>query len=173
MLNDCPHYDIHDDYYTPDAVWDMIQPYVPTGVRIYEPCMLNATLSTSPDYWKNKGHEVIYDTNHDFLNDEDVDKDLYDIIITNPPFDKTKKIPILKKLISLDKPFLIIMNGMNIHTKYFYDIFKDKQEDLEIIHPKTKLYFHKNVNGELITKKNTAFYSVFVSYKMGLGITLL
>ena len=43
-----------------------------------------------------------------------------DIIVTNIPFDIKIKVPILKRLIEIDKPFIIIMSVMA--TFYFHEI---------------------------------------------------
>ena len=173
---------LNDDYYTPHEGWDMIYPLVMTKrwSHIVEPCMLGAVLSTSPKYWGRKGFRVSYDTKWDFLKDTPSDKfyEDVDVLITNIPFNKELKIPILKKLVKTGKPFITIMSGMNIHTKYFKEIFGDIQEDLEIIHPSRKINFQKLVHDEcgnafLEQTKSCSFYSVFVCYKCNFGITLV
>jgi len=168
-------YTKHDDYYTAPSSWNMIEPYIKAKgfKRVYEACMLNSTLSKSPQYWKDKGYEVIFNHNWNFLEHEEP-KENYDCIITNPPFDLDIKLPILKKLVQLDKPFCIIMNVCNVFAKYFNDLFKDKQEHLEFIYPRGKILFEKMVNGKMEGKiKQPSFYCVFVCYKMDLGIKML
>lgn len=178
MLNDCSKYNIHDDYYTDPRSWDMIEPLIKKkGYKtIYEACMLNSTLSKSPDYWKKKGYNVIFNYNWDFL-DHNEPKENYDIIITNPPFQTELKKSILIKLIKLDKPFCLIMNNLNVFTRYFNEMFKNKEKDLEIIYPQGKILFEKmeikNGKKELIKTKPPSFYCVFVCYKMNLNIKLL
>ena len=96
------------------------------------------------------------------------------MIVSNPPFDKTFKIPILKRMVELDKPFIIIMNSMNTFTKYMREVFKDKLGDLQIITPSKKINFIRlEENGELTETKNCSFYSVYVCYKMDLPTKLL
>ena len=178
MFKDCPHFEKHDDYYTASASWDMIEPYIKAKgfKRVYEACMLNSTLSKSPQYWKDKGYEVIYNYEWNFLEHEEP-KENYDCIITNPPFNLEIKLPILKKLIEIDKPFCLIMNVCNVFAKYFNDLFKEKQEHLEIIFPRGKILFEKmewkEGKQQLIKTKAPAFYCVFVCYKMDLGIKML
>ena len=179
MCKDSPHFAKYDDYYTTELTWSYIMPYVKAKnyKTIYEACMLNSNLSKSPEYWQKSGFNVIYNTKWDFLKHNEP-KENYDIIITNPPFDLKYKLPILKKLVELDKPFIIILNVMNVFAKYFQDIFKDKENDLEIIYPNNRLHYGKliiNENGEksLEEKKNTSFYSVFIAYKVNLNIKML
>lgn len=177
-FKDSPHFQTYDDYYTPTTTWDLIEPLIRNkGYKtILEPFILNARLSPSIEYWSEKGYEILGDTCFDFLTDNIIDD--FDCIVSNPPFDKTLKIPMLKKLVSLDKPFILVMNSTNIFSKYFFEIFGDKQKDLEIIHPNKKLHYEKllkDKNGVEYTelKKNCSFYSCFVAYKMNLGLTLI
>ena len=86
-----------------------------------------------------------------------------DIIVTNIPFETNTKKAILARLMEIDKPFVIIMNGMNTFSNYFHEIMN--LEYTQIITPKAKLHFQKDGNKE---EKNTSFYSVFVAYKMNL-----
>ena len=171
-------YEIHDDYYTAVKSWDMIEPYIKKKgfKKIYEACMLNANLSKSPEYWKGKGYEVIYNLNWNFLEHEEP-KENYDCIISNPPFDLKIKLPILKKLLDLDKPFCIVMNVCNVFANYFNDLFKEKEKDLEIIFPRGKISFEKmeikEGKKQLVKTKASPFYSVFVCYKMNLNVKML
>ena len=88
-----------------------------------------------------------------------------EVLVSNIPFSTDLKIKMLKRLVELDKPFIIIMNSMNLFTKYFKEIFEDK--DLYFIYPSTKINFDKYEKGELKeTKNNTSFYSVYVCYKI-------
>lgn len=166
-MKDCPKYNTHDDYYTRDSSWKLINDYIPKDKKIWEGCLLNSNEQSKKCLIEMGCKEVIGDKTVDFL-DEDWFQDYCDMIITNPPFDKKIKIPILEKLRELDKPFILIMNSMNIFTKYFVKIFGDRMEDIKIIYPTTKLHFDKyDEDGELIEKKdNTSFYSCYVCYKV-------
>ena len=165
-LKDSHHFSKYNDYYTPDWVWDKIEPVVKqNGFKtIYEGCLLGSYKSNSPHYWKKKGYNVKYNFEWDFLTDNLL-PDEYDCIITNPPFETDIKKKILWKLVELDKPFILIMNVLNVFSNYFYDIFKDKK--IDILYPRGKLHFQKLLeNGELEEKDKTSFYSVFVCYKI-------
>ena len=170
-LKDSPNFQVYDDYYTPKSAWERIEPSIPKSgsirwkTRVWEACMLGADLSQSPKYLTDLGCDVIADTTMDCLEKQPED---WDIIITNIPFDIKKKVPILKKFLEYDKPFIVIMNSMNTFTKYFHSIFKGKVKDLQIITPSGKIHFDKLEGGVLTPTKNCSFYCVYVCYKVNL-----
>jgi hypothetical protein len=159
-FKDSPKFDVHDDYYTPEWVWEKIKPLISTDKVIWEACMLNATRSQSMDIWKKWGYKVVGDRTWDVLNCQVPE---CDIIITNPPFDTEIKKNILKRLVQIDKPFIIIMNSTNTFSNYFHEIMD--LNHTQIITPRQKLHFKKDGEEE---KKQTSFYSVFVAYRMNL-----
>lgn len=160
-LKDSPKFKIHDQYYTPKYAWEKINHLIPKDKVVWEACMLNSHLSKSPEYLTELGNKVIYDTSWDILKE-----DHGDIIITNPPFETKIKIAILKRLVELDKPFIIIMNSMNTFANYFTEIL-DKRY-IQIITHKGKINFDKMENEKLTKTKNCSFYCVYVAYKMNL-----
>ena len=165
-LKDSPHYQIHDDYYTPKSAWENIQHLIPADKVVWEAFLLNSHLSKSVANLKSLNKNVIGDTSWDFF--DKCNELEYDMIVSNPPFDKTIKIPILKKLVELDKPFILIMNSMNIYSNYFNDIFKNVRKDLQIVIPKGKIHFEMLKDGKCELKKQTSFYCVYVAYKMNI-----
>ena len=168
-LKNSPKFEIHDDYYTPKKAWENIAHLIPKDKVIFEACMKGSNLSKSPYYLKELGFEVVFDTEHNIL--EEFNKP-FDIIISNPPFETEIKKKILKRLVEIDKPFIIIMNSMNTFTKYFREIFKGNFEELQIITPSNKINFDKmNIeNGveTLTPTKNCSFYCIYLAYKMNL-----
>jgi len=119
-LNDCPKFDPNEnDYYTTKQMWENIKHLVPKDKKIYEMCLLNSK-SKSLEYWQDMGYNIIGNDTWDCLSFKPIE---YDMIITNPPFETKIKQKILKKLVEIDKPFIIILNCMNIYSKYFRDIF--------------------------------------------------
>jgi hypothetical protein len=154
-------YNVYDDYYTPAWVWEKIVPLIPKDKVIWEACMLNATTSKSMNIWRDFGYEVVGNTEWDILT---CDIPKCDMIITNIPFETEIKKKILRRLMAIDKPFIIIMNSMNTFANYFHEIMD--LENTQIITPKQKLHFCKDGEAE---KRNTSFYSVFVAYKMNLS----
>tara|TARA_R110000824_G_scaffold98476_1_gene234976 strand:- start:33 stop:551 length:519 start_codon:yes stop_codon:yes gene_type:complete len=154
---------IYDDFYTRKKTWEQITPFIDKDLTIYEFCLLNSN-EQSKKYFQELGYNVIGNRTIDFLKDN-VEEDHADILISNIPFSSDIKIKILKKLVELDKPFIIIMNHMNTFTRYFKEIFKNK--DIYYITPSTKIHYDKYENGILQeTKNKTSFYSIYVCYKV-------
>jgi hypothetical protein len=160
-FKDCKKFKVHNDYYTPKSAWENINHLIPKDKVVWEACMLNSTKSKSAQYLTELGNKVVYNTDWDILKE-----DHGDIIVTNPPFEHDLKLKILKRLVELDKPFIIIMNSLNTFTCYFTEILDKKH--IQIITPKRKINCHKLVNGELIPTKSCSFYCVYVAYKMEL-----
>ena len=122
-LKDCSKFNIHDDFYTRKKTWEQIKDYIPKDKIIWEFCLLNSN-EQSKRYLQELNFNVVGDRTIDFFNEEN--KHLGEILISNIPFSTEIKIRMLKRLVELDKPFIIIMNSMNLFTKYFKEIFKDK-----------------------------------------------
>ena len=160
-FQDCKSFNIYNDYYTPKSVWEKITHLVPKDKVIWEACMLNATNSKSIEIWKELGYTCVGNTDWDILNCPVPECDM---IITNPPFETEIKKKILKRLIEIDKPFIIIMNATNTFSNYFHEIMD--LDNIQIIIPKGKLHFIKDGKKEM---KNPSFYSAFVAYKMNLS----
>ena len=165
-LKDSPKFQIHDDYYSPKSAWENISHLIPNDKKIWEAFLLNSHLSKSLKNLRDLNKNVIGNTEWDFF--DKCDELEYDMIVSNPPFDKTIKIPILKKLVELDKPFILIMNSMNIYSNYFNEIFKNNRCELQIIIPKGKIHFEMMKDGKCELKKNTSFYCIYVAYKMNI-----
>ena len=162
-LKDCDKFNIHDDFYTRKKTWEQITPFIDKDLTIYEFCLLNSN-EQSKKYFQELGYNVVGNKTIDFLEDN-VEEEQADILVSNIPFSSDIKKKMLKKLVELDKPFIIIMNSMNLFSKYFKEIFKDK--DIYFIYPSTKLHYDKYDKGILQpTKNNTSFYSIYVCYKV-------
>ena len=159
-FKDSTTFKVYDDYYTPDWVWKKIEPLVPKTKVIWEACMLNATNSKSIDIWKDMGYQVVGDTSWDILTCPVPE---CDIIITNIPFETKIKKLIMKRLVEIGKPFIIIMNSLNIFSNYFQEIMD--MENTQVIIPKGKCHFMKDGDEE---EKKTSFYCVFVAGGMNL-----
>ena len=163
----CPKFNNYDDYYTPKSAWENISHLIPTDKIVWEAFMLNSHLSKSKQYLTELGKNVVANPEWDYF--DKCDKLEYDLIVSNIPFNKTLKIPILQKLVEIDKPFVIIMNSMNTFANYFVDTFKDHRKDLQIITPRGKIHFHKLMeNNTTELKNNCSFYCVYVCYKMNI-----
>tara|TARA_R100000781_G_scaffold10305_2_gene9915 strand:- start:38 stop:571 length:534 start_codon:yes stop_codon:yes gene_type:complete len=166
-LNDCPKFNVDNEYYTKKKMWENIIHLIPKDKTIYEMCLLNSN-SKSIEYMKELGiKNVVGDKSWDCLTFKPIK---YDMIITNIPFETNIKKKILTKLVEIDKPFIIILNSMNIYSKYFRDIFGDNLKYLQIIIPLGKIKFEKyNVETEDMEKlKDPSFYCCYLAYKMNI-----
>ncbi len=167
-LKDSPKFSKFNHYFTPLSAWEQINHLLPKDKVIWEAFMLGSHLSKSKQHLIDLNNKVIGDPTYDFF--EMYDKLDYDLIVSNPPFETTIKQNILKKLVEIDKPFIIIMNSMNTFSKYFHNTFKDKKQHLQIITPNDKIHFEKlNIDtNKTKLEKGTSFYSVYVAYKMNI-----
>tara|TARA_R110000851_G_scaffold322838_1_gene489092 strand:- start:335 stop:841 length:507 start_codon:yes stop_codon:yes gene_type:complete len=158
-LKDCTKWNIHDDFYTRKESWAQIKEYIPHDKVIWEFCLLNSN-EQSKKYLTELGFNVVGDRTIDFF-----ENDMGQVLVSNIPFSTDLKQKMLRRLVELDKPFIIIMNSLNLFTKYFKEIFEGK--DIFFIYPSTKIHYDKYINNELTTtKNNTSFYSIYVCYKI-------
>jgi len=141
----------HDDYMTPEYAWKNIKQFIPPNRVIWEAFYGDGK---SGSYLQELGFNVIHEP-VDFF-----EHNLGDIIISNPPFSKSKEI--MKRLLILDKPFILIYPSSKINTQYFRE-WKDKH--LQIIIPRKRIQFIKN-GDELQNKCN--FDCFYYCYKMNL-----
>jgi hypothetical protein len=140
---------------TPKYAWENIQHLIPKDKVIWEAFYGNGESGT---YLKELGFNTIH---------QDVDfftHDLGDIIVSNPPFSKSKEVMIRMK--ELDKPFILIMPSSKINTQYFRENFKDS--GLQIIIPRKRIHFKKLINGRIPEnwKDQCNFDCFYYCYKM-------
>jgi len=126
----------HDDYMTPKYAWENIKDCIPKDKIIWEAFYGDGK---SGNYLKELGFNVIHEEIDFFQHN------LGDIVVSNPPFSKTKEI--LKRLKELDKPFILILPSSKINTSYFRDFFNDNK-NLQIIIPRKRIHFEKHIDGE-------------------------
>ena len=91
-----------------------------------------------------------------------------EVIISNPPFSLAKKI--MPRLKELDKPFILIMPCSKICTQYVRENFKDTDSPLQIIIPRKRIHFQKQVNGKVPDnwENKCNFDCFYYCYKMNL-----
>jgi len=147
----------HDDYMTPKYAWENIKQYIPKDKVIWEAFMGDGR---SGEYLKELGLNVIHNDNDFFESNEG------DILVSNPPFSKTKEI--MTRLKELDKPFILILPCSKICTQYCREYFKDSE--LQIIIPKKRIHFDKQINGVTPEgwKNSCNFDCFYYCYKMNL-----
>ncbi len=154
------------EYYTPKYVWDNIKQYIPKDKIIYEPFNnINFPKSfKSHQYLSELGFKMKpllkfnpLTLQNDFFKNIDTD---YDICISNPPF--SIKQVIIKRLVQLNKPFILLAPLNTIANKYITDL----SDNIEIIIPKKRINFTS-------TKKNAIFPTAYICYKMNIGQKLI
>ena len=148
---------IYDDYMTPKHAWEDIKDYIPKK-KIWEAFYGDGN---SGNYLKELGYDVIHES-IDFFTEQ---PDEWDIIVSNPPFSKSKEV--MSKMLEYDKPFIMIMPSSKINTSYFRT-WKDK--GLQIIIPRKRIHFTKLVDGKVPDKWKSScnFDCFYYCYKMDL-----
>ena len=146
----------HDDYMTPKYAWDNIREYIPKDKVIWEAFYGDGE---SGKYLTEMGFNTIHEPVDFFEND------LGEIIVSNPPFSKSKEV--MNRLYELDKPFILIMPSSKINTQYFR---RWRERGIQIIIPRKRIHFKKLVNGEVPEgyKSSCNFDCFYYCYKIGL-----
>tara|TARA_R110001632_G_C11353766_1_gene418656 strand:- start:2560 stop:3093 length:534 start_codon:yes stop_codon:yes gene_type:complete len=166
-MKDCSKFEVNDQYYTPKSAWEQINHLIPKDKIIWEAFLLGSNQSKSVANLISLNVNVVGNTEWDYF--DKCNELEYDLIVSNPPFETKIKQKILKSLVSIDKPFILIMNSMNCFSNYFNETFKNVRQHLQIIYPKGKIHFEKLLeNGETELKKGTSFYCVYICYKMNI-----
>lgn len=150
----------HDDYMTPLYAWDHIKSFIPKDKTIWEPFYGDGK---SGQYLRQLGFDVIHEPIDFFENN------LGDIIVSNPPFSDIKEI--LKRLMVLDKPFILILPVSKLNTHYM-QVWKDK---LQIMIPPSRIHFDKKIAGQTPTnyRNSCSFDCFYYCYKMNLPKDLM
>ena len=174
-FKDNPIYKVHNDYYTPKSAWSAIQHLIPKDLVVYEAFMLNSN-GQSKKFLQELGYNVVGDTTINYLTD-DLPKESYDLIVSNPPFEKiifsrrhtNLKYMCIKKLFDNDKPFVILLNATNIFSKWFKELSNGKEEHINFIIPSNIIKYDKYAAGGMTKMKNgksPSFKSIYITYKV-------
>ena len=67
MFKDSPHYEIHDDYYTPKSAWEQLKDIIPNDKIIWEAFLLGSVRSKSINNLKELGKNVVGNTDWDYF----------------------------------------------------------------------------------------------------------
>tara|TARA_R100000231_G_C5329039_1_gene165767 strand:- start:2341 stop:2850 length:510 start_codon:yes stop_codon:yes gene_type:complete len=150
----------HDDYMTPSYAWENINKFIPKDKVIWEAFYGDGK---SGDDLRRLGCKEVIHEPIDFF-----DNDLGDMIISNPPFSRSKDV--INRLKLLDKPFILIMPCSKITTSYFRDNFKDSDNPIQIIIPPKRIHFQKQINGKVPDnwENKCNFDCFYYCYKMNL-----
>tara|TARA_R110001592_G_scaffold268772_2_gene535084 strand:- start:2701 stop:3528 length:828 start_codon:yes stop_codon:yes gene_type:complete len=141
---------------TPKYCWQNIEEYIPKDKIIWEAFYGDGKSGT---YLEEMGYNVIHEPVDFFKND------MGDIIVSNPPFSKSKEV--MNRLLKLDKPFIILFPSSKINTQYFREW---RNKNLQIIIPRARIHFDKKVDGETPEdyKSSCNFDCFYYCYKMNL-----
>jgi len=146
----------HDDYMTPKYAWENIAHLIPKDKVLWEAFYGDGG---SGKYLTELGFKTIHEPVDFFENN------LGDIIVSNPPFSKSKEV--MNRLKELDKPFIVILPSPKICTSYFRENYKNSK--LQIIIPRKRIHFMKLIDGKPVEgwKNQCAFDCFYYCYKMG------
>lgn len=154
-----------DDFYTPQWIVDVLLKYLPDRfVDIYEPaCGEGHIVKRLTDLWLScSGTDI--KTGHDFLmSDSILIRNLYDCIITNPPFSIKDKF--IERCIEIGLPWALLLPVSSIQGKKRNELF-NKVHDLSIIIPNKRVAF-------IGSKQQPNFASAWFCSGFGLGKQLI
>ena len=182
---------VHNDYYTPFYAWDNLSKILvkhkkrksdgnpKPKLRVWEPFMLNSN-GQSKQYLEQLGFEVLGDTQHDFFDlSTRPDPSEYDIAISNPPFERVRsfrnrhknlKYRCIQGLLDIGKPFVIIINSLNVCSRWFAELIRSHEQHIRFIYPTKKINFDKYKQGgqeKIHVESNSAsFLSIYMCYKV-------
>ena len=125
----------HDDYMTPNYAWDNIKHLIPKDKIIWEAFYGDGC---SGEHLKSLGFQVIHEQIDFFEND------LGDVIVSNPPFSKSKEV--VERLKLLDKPFIVLLPVSKLTTACIRENFQ--HANLQIIIPRKRINFIKHQDGK-------------------------
>ena len=147
--------EIYNDYMTPKYAWENIKEFIPQDKVIWEAFYGDGK---SGEYLTELGFDVIHKEVDFFKND------LGDIVVSNPPFSKSKEV--ITRLKELEKPFILILPSNKINTQYF----RIMKNEIQIIVPPKRIHFEKQINGEKPKNwRNACYFDCFYyCYKMNL-----
>jgi Adenine-specific methyltransferase EcoRI len=154
----------HDDYMTPRYAWADIAHLIPKDKVIWEAFYGDGASGT---YLRELGFNTIHEDLDFFTENRG------DIIVSNPPFSKSKEV--LTRLKELNKPFIMILPASKVATQYARALFKDSEDKLQLIIPRKRIHFQKQINGATPEgwKNACNFDCFYYCWKIGLPRDLL
>ena len=150
---------VYDEYYTPKIIFENILHYLPRDKIYLDPFFGNgSSINNLNELGLNCiGADIDYFDALDTLD--------YDIILTNPPFNKYLLTEFLYNLSALNKPFVIILPITKIFSKYFKTAFRN-YKDIQIIIPSKRMSFIDPNNSN--NRSNPSFVCCYVCYRINL-----
>ena len=154
----------HDDYMTPRYAWENVAHLIPKDKVIWEAFYGDGASGT---YLRDLGFNTIHEDLDFFTENRG------DIIVSNPPFSKSKEV--LTRLKELNKPFMMILPASKVTTQYVRALFKDSTDPLQLVIPRKRIHFQKQIDGKMPEgwKNCCNFDCFYYCWKMGLPRDLL
>ena len=154
----------HDDYMTPRYAWENVAHLIPKDKVIWEAFYGDGASGT---YLRDLGFNTIHEDLDFFTENRG------DIIVSNPPFSKSKEV--LTRLKELNKPFMMILPASKVTTQYVRALFKDSTDPLQLVIPRKRIHFQKQIDGKMPEdyKSCCNFDCFYYCWKMGLPRDLL
>ncbi len=129
----------HDDYMTPKSAWEAIKEFIPDDRVLWDPFYGDG--ASGDILQEMKPNSLVVHDDEDFF-------DIYEmpcwkdaVVITNPPFSKSKDVLTAMKKIGI--PFIMILPSSKICTQYFRKLFENSEDPIQIIIPRKRIHFKK------------------------------
>ena len=160
IFNKQPYSDGASDWNTPASVWDIVLPFIPKDKVIWLPFYNDGYAG---NYLRSKGFNIIHNADEDFWKNNHGD-----CVIDNPPYKcvgiiKTKE-KIIKKLIEMNKPFMLLVPTTTMQTQYFKKLYDQSPKDFQLVVPQTKYNFEKSPDETEVSK--CPFYTLWICWNM-------
>ena len=137
-----------DEVYTPFYAVEPLLEFVPKDKVIW--CPFDEEWSAYYQMFTENGYKVIRSSigdNQDFFTYEP--DELWDILISNPPFSKKDKV--LERAFSFNKPFALLLPANSIQGKKRFEIFRN---EIQMLAFDRRVDYHTNGNMKDYTKGN-------------------
>jgi len=145
-----------DEYMTPFYAWKNIEKYLPKNKIIWEAFYGDGTSKKNLNFL---GCDRVIHEPMDFYK-----SNVGECIVSNPPYHD--KVKVFKRLILLDKPFILLLPDYVLASVGFRNLFKDK--NIQIIIPRSRIHFNRKKKRNDGKKDRCNFDCFYYCYKMNL-----
>lgn len=143
------------DMYTPPEAMDYIIPYLDKSLLYWEACYGKGHMA---DELYFRGFDVVGNEYIDCLEDEPME--VWDFLITNPPFNGIRKF--IRRFIELGKPFATLARIEHLGGVEICNILKDV--DFKIIIPEKRINYITPKMLQGIKVGGASFHSIWITY---------
>lgn len=142
-----------DEAYTPDYAVRPILKYIPEGAIIW--CPFDLPNSEYVKMIAANGNKVTHSHIENGQNFFEYEPEKWDIIISNPPFQKKRLF--FERALSFNKPICLLMSCTWLNDKYSKWVFKEANREMELLMFDKRIHFEQNG----LVKKKTTFSSAY------------